>query len=59
MQNPRLFTHYPDAVGRLLTDLFTVGTEPATKLSTRMLGAFRRDFLKIATAKDLWSLRKV
>jgi electron transfer flavoprotein-quinone oxidoreductase len=59
MQNPRLFTHYPDAVCRTLTDLFTVGTEPASKLSSRVLTAFRRDFLKVATVKDLWSLRKV
>ncbi len=59
MQNPRLFGHYPDAVGRLLTDLFTVGPQPASKLSSRMLTAVRRDFLKVATVKDLWSLRKV
>lgn len=59
MQNPRLFGHYPDAVCRLLTDLYTVGTQPASKLSSRMLSAFRRDFLKVATVKDLWSLRKI
>ncbi len=59
MQNPRLSAHYPDVVCRLFTDLFTVGTEPASKLSGRTMSAFRRVFLKLATVKDLWSLRKV
>ena len=59
MENPRLFAHYPDALCRLLTDLYTVGPEPATKLSSRMLRSARRDFLSVATAKDLWSLRKI
>jgi len=59
MQNPRLFSHYPDAVCRLLTDLYTVGPDPARTISGRILRAVRRDFLSTATLKDLWSMRKV
>jgi electron transfer flavoprotein-quinone oxidoreductase len=59
MKNPRLFAHYPGAVCRLLDDLYTVGTEPADRLSRRMFRAARRDFLNAATVKDLWSMRRV
>ena len=59
MENPRLFGHYPDAFCRLLADLYTVSPEPSTKLSRRALHSARRDFLSGATARDLWSLRKV
>ena len=59
MKNPRLFAHYPNAVSRLLADLYTVGSEPATKISSRMFRGLRRDFLSVATIKDLWSLRNI
>jgi electron transfer flavoprotein-quinone oxidoreductase len=59
MKNSRLFTHYPNVVSGLLTELYTVGPEPVSKISTRMLRAFRRQFLNIATIKDLWSLRNI
>ena len=59
MENPRLFGHYPDAMCRLLTDMYTVGPEPAAKLSRRALGSLRRDFMSLKTARDLWSLRKI
>ncbi len=59
MENPRLFARYPDAVCRLLADLYTVGPQPAEKLSRRVLRAARRDFLNAATVRDLWSLRRI
>ena len=59
MENPRLFGHYPDALCRLLTELYTVGPEPGAKLSRRALRSARRDLLSVATARDLWSLRKI
>lgn len=59
LENPRLLTHYPNAVSSLLTDLYTVGTEPAKKLTRRMLSASRHHFLNIATIRDLWSLRNL
>jgi electron transfer flavoprotein-quinone oxidoreductase len=59
MQNPRLFGHYPDAACRLLADIYTVGEEPSTKLSTKVLRAARHDFLSVAALKDAWSLRKI
>jgi hypothetical protein len=59
MQNPRVFSHYPASICRLLTDLYTVGPDPAVKLSRRLLKGVRRDFLSLATIKDLWSLRRI
>jgi electron transfer flavoprotein-quinone oxidoreductase len=59
MENPRLFSHYPDAVCRLLAELYTVGPQPTGKLSGRILRAARRDFISVATLKDLWSFRKI
>ena len=59
MENPRLFAHYPNAVSRLLADLYTVGPESARKLSSRLLRGLRRDFLNVATIKDLWSARGI
>ena len=59
MDNPRLFSHYPDAMGRLLADLYTVGPGPTSKISSQVFRAVRRDLLRVATVKDLWSMRKV
>jgi electron transfer flavoprotein-quinone oxidoreductase len=59
IENRRLFTEYPGAVARLLEGFFAVDEESqATLLRTSLRGA-RREFLKIDTLKDLWSLRKV
>jgi electron transfer flavoprotein-quinone oxidoreductase len=59
LENPRLFSHYPEAICRLLADIYNVGPGPSRKLSSRVLHALRRDFLSIATVKDLWSLHTV
>jgi electron transfer flavoprotein-quinone oxidoreductase len=59
MQNPRLLAKYPTAVTRLLEDVYSVGPGPAKKLSTRMLGAARRDLLRPSALRDLWSMRKI
>ena len=36
LDNPRLFQHYPQMVGDLLTSLFTVGPEPKQKFSATL-----------------------
>lgn len=59
MGNPRLFDHYPKAFCRMLTDIYAVGPQPATPLSRRAREAFVRDFLSVATLRDIWSLRKL
>ncbi len=59
IENRRLFTEYPGAVARLLEGFFAVDDDSqATLLRTSLRGA-RREFLKVDTLKDLWSLRKV
>jgi electron transfer flavoprotein-quinone oxidoreductase len=59
MQNPRLITEYPTSVSRLLAELYAVGPGPAEKLSTRVWGAARRDFMRASTLRDLWSMRTI
>ncbi|HMK91544.1 MAG TPA: FAD-dependent oxidoreductase, partial [Thermoleophilia bacterium] len=58
IENQRIFTEYPGAVGRLLEGFFAIDDTSSTLLKTGWKGA-RKEFLKVATLKDLWSLRKV
>jgi electron transfer flavoprotein-quinone oxidoreductase len=57
IENPRLFAHYPRAVSRLLEEVYTVRPGGQRKISSTAWKAVRRDFMKVATARDLWSLR--
>lgn len=59
IENPRLFTHYPRAVSGLLEKLFTIGPQPARKLSSTVIGGVRKDFLNATTLKELWAMRKI
>ncbi len=59
IENRRLFSEYPGAVARLLEDVFAIGDEGGERLVSTGLRGARREFLKLATLKDLWSLRKV
>lgn len=59
MENPRLFTHYPRAVGRLLESVYTVDEQPQSGLVKKAWRGVRRDFLSVATLKDAWSMRKI
>ena len=59
MENPRLFTHYPRAVSRLLESIYTVDERPQAGLVKKAWRGARRDFLNVATVKDAWSMRKI
>jgi electron transfer flavoprotein-quinone oxidoreductase len=59
MENPRLFTHYPKAVNRLAGSVFAVGPEPGGRLVKKVWKGARRDFLNVATLKDLWQFRRL
>jgi electron transfer flavoprotein-quinone oxidoreductase len=59
VENPRLFTHYPQAVSKLAESVFTIGPQPSPRLARTVWKGARRDFLSLATLKDLWSLRKM
>jgi electron transfer flavoprotein-quinone oxidoreductase len=59
MENPRLFTHYPKAVGRLLESVYTIDDQPQSGLVKKAWKGARRDFLNVATLKDAWSMRKI
>ncbi len=59
MENPRLFTHYPQAVGRLLESIYTIDDQPQAGHVKKAWKGVKRDFLSVATVKDAWSLRKI
>lgn len=59
MENPRLFTHYPRAVSRLLEQVYTVGPGPTPGLFKTAWGGIRRDFMNTGTVKDAWSARRI
>ncbi|MFA4964495.1 MAG: FAD-dependent oxidoreductase [Thermoleophilia bacterium] len=59
LENPRLFTHYPAAVSRLLESVYTVGEQPQEGLVKTLRKGVRRDFLNVATARDAWTMRKI
>jgi electron transfer flavoprotein-quinone oxidoreductase len=59
LDNPRLFTKYPEAVSSLMTDLMTIGTSPKHKLSSTATEHFRKNFLNLSALRDLLSLMKV
>ena len=59
IENRRLFTHYPTAVGRLLEDVFTVGPGESPRLLKTLWRGVRRDFTKLGVLRDLWELRKL
>lgn len=59
IENPRIFEHYPQAVSRLLESIFTVGPGPQQKLAGTLWKSARKDFLSLATIKDLLSFRKM
>jgi electron transfer flavoprotein-quinone oxidoreductase len=59
IENPRLFSHYPDAVTRLMEQVFTVGPGPTRRLMSTVLRGVRKDFLTVATAKDANQFRKL
>jgi electron transfer flavoprotein-quinone oxidoreductase len=59
MENPRLFTHYPRAVSRLLEQLYTVGPGPTPGLFKTAWRGVRRDFMNPGTVRDAWSARRI
>ncbi len=59
MENPRLFTHYPEAVGRLLESIYTIDDQPQAGHVKKAWKGVKRDFMSLATVKDAWSMRKI
>jgi electron transfer flavoprotein-quinone oxidoreductase len=59
MENPRLFTHYPRAVSRLLESVYTVDDQPQSGLFRKAWKSARKDFVNVAAVRDAWSLRKI
>lgn len=59
LENRRLFTHYPEAVTKLMADIFTIGPGPTEKLFKTGFGGVRRSFMNLATVKDALSFRKI
>lgn len=59
LSNPRLLTHYPQVIGDLFEELFSVGTSPKAKISSTLMRFLRQEVLKPPVLADLWSLRRI
>jgi electron transfer flavoprotein-quinone oxidoreductase len=59
IENDRIFTHYPVAVSQLLEQVFTLGPQPSPPLVKSVVSKVRKDFMNMATLKDLMSFRKM
>jgi electron transfer flavoprotein-quinone oxidoreductase len=59
LDNPRLFTKYPEAVSSLMTDLMSIGSKPKTKLSSTAIKHFRKNFLNLSALRDALSLMRI
>jgi len=59
IENPRLFSHYPDAVSQLMQDVFTIGPGPTRRIVPTVFKGARRDFMNVATIKDMLSFWKM
>jgi electron transfer flavoprotein-quinone oxidoreductase len=59
IENPRVFTHYPQAVQRLFETVFTLTDQPTQKIFTKVFGSVKKDFLNVTTAKEMLGMRKI
>lgn len=59
IENPRLFTQYPELVSRLLQDVYSVGPGPTTGIVKKALRNVRGELLKPSTWRDAWEMRKL
>jgi electron transfer flavoprotein-quinone oxidoreductase len=59
IENRRLFSHYPDAVTDLMQQMFTFGPGPTKRIVSKAFKGVRKDFMNIATMKDMLSFRKM
>jgi len=58
LKNPRFFAHYPERIGNLLRDIYTIPAGPKEKLfSTFKKHLFSTDLWTMA--KDFWSITKI
>ena len=59
MENPRIFTHYPNAVGRLFERVFTLTDQPTDSIYTKVMSTVKKDFMNATTLKELLGIRKI
>jgi electron transfer flavoprotein-quinone oxidoreductase len=59
LDNPRLFTKYPEAASSLMIDLMSIGSDPKPKLSSIAIKHFRKNFLNLSALRDALSLMRV
>ena len=59
LDNPRLFTKYPEAVCSLMMDLMTISTDSKPKLSSTTIKHFRENFLNLASLRDALSFMRM
>jgi electron transfer flavoprotein-quinone oxidoreductase len=59
IENPRLFTRYPELATRVLQDVYSVGPGPTTGIVKKALRNVRGELLRPSTWRDAWEMRKL
>lgn len=59
IENPRIFTHYPQAAGRIFERLFTLTSDPTESIYNKLMGSVKKDFMNVTTLRELMGVRKI
>jgi len=59
LDRPRFYQHYPDAVNRILGDVFWFGDGPKEKMFGTAWAEISRSFLNFGTLSDAWEAKKL
>jgi len=59
IENPRIFSHYPNAVGRLFDRVFTLTDQPTDSIYTKVMSSVKKDFMNATTVKEMLGIRKI
>jgi electron transfer flavoprotein-quinone oxidoreductase len=59
LENPRLFSLYPQSISDLFEKLMWIDRNPKERLSSIAWKELRKEFLTVRGMRDLWSLRKI
>jgi len=59
LQNPRLFTTYPEAMVEMMESVFLFDGQPKRRLSATVLSHLQRRFANLGTLRDLWDVGRV
>jgi len=59
IENDRVFSHYPNAISRVMDGLFVLGAGPQKKIFDKVYSGAKKEFMNLATVKDALGARKI